>query len=111
MRALNFNAGPATLPLPALERARDELLDFQGTGMSIMEHSHRGKDYEAVHHEAASLLTELLGIPATHAVLFLQGGASQHFAQVPMNFLPPQGSADYLVTGGWSEKAFDEAKY
>lgn len=111
MRVINFNAGPAGLPLPALERARDEMLDFQGSGMSIMEHSHRGKDYEAVHNEAISLLTELLGIPATHQVLFLQGGASQQFAQVPMNFLTQGASADYLMTGVWSEKALDEAKY
>ncbi|KFE67154.1 3-phosphoserine/phosphohydroxythreonine transaminase [Hyalangium minutum] len=111
MRVINFNAGPAGLPQPALERAREELLDFQGTGMSIMEHSHRGKEYEAVHNEAISLLTELLGIPSTHQVLFLQGGASQQFAQVPMNFLTPETSADYLMTGVWSEKARDEAKY
>ncbi|HEX8705710.1 MAG TPA: 3-phosphoserine/phosphohydroxythreonine transaminase [Myxococcaceae bacterium] len=111
MRVINFNAGPAGLPLPALERARDELLDFQGTGMSIMEHSHRGKDYEAVHNEAISLLTRLLGIPDTHQVLFLQGGASQQFATVPMNFLHAGTSADYLMTGVWSEKAIDEARY
>jgi phosphoserine aminotransferase len=111
MRVINFNAGPAGLPLPALERAREELLDFQGSGMSIMEHSHRGKEYEAVHNEAISLLTELLGVPATHQVLFLQGGASQQFAQVPMNFLTPESTADYLMTGVWSEKALDEARY
>ncbi|AKQ65032.1 Phosphoserine aminotransferase [Myxococcus hansupus] len=111
MRIINFNAGPAGLPLPALERARDELLDFQGSGMSVMEHSHRGREYEAVHEEAISLLTRLLGIPDTHQVLFLTGGASQQFAQVPMNFLSPGTSADYLMTGVWSEKAFDEAKY
>lgn len=111
MRVINFNAGPAGLPLPALERARDELLDFQGSGMSVMEHSHRGKEYEAVHNEAIALLTELLGIPDTHQVLFLTGGASQQFAQVPMNFLTPGASADYLMTGGWSEKAFSEAKF
>jgi len=110
MRVINFNAGPAGLPLPALERARDELLDFQGSGMSVMEHSHRGKEYESVHNEAISLLTELLGIPDTHQVLFLTGGASQQFAQVPMNFLPPGASADYLMTGVWSEKAYEEAK-
>ncbi|MFE8600415.1 3-phosphoserine/phosphohydroxythreonine transaminase [Archangium violaceum] len=110
MRVINFNAGPAGLPLPALERAREELLDFQGSGMSIMEHSHRGKEYESVHNEAISLLTELLGIPDTHQVLFLTGGASQQFAQVPMNFLPPGASADYLMTGVWSEKAYEEAK-
>jgi phosphoserine aminotransferase len=111
MRVINFNAGPAGLPLPALERARDELLDFQGSGMSIMEHSHRGKEYDAVHTEAISLLTGLLGIPDTHQVLFLTGGAAQQFAQVPMNFLPPGASADYLMTGVWSEKAYEEAQY
>jgi len=111
MRVINFNPGPAGLPLPALERARDELLDFEGSGMSVMEHSHRGREYEAVHDEAIALLTELLGIPTSHQVLFLTGGASQQFAQVPMNFLTPDASADYLVTGVWSEKALDEARY
>jgi len=110
MRAINFNAGPAGLPLPALERARDEFVEFQGSGMSILEHSHRGKEYEAVHDEAIALLTRLLGIPDTHQVLFLQGGASLQFAMVPMNFLPGDGSADYVLTGTWSEKALDEAK-
>ena len=110
MRAINFNAGPAGLPLPALERARDEFIDFQGSGMSILEHSHRGKEYEAVHDEAIALLTRLLGIPDTHQVLFLQGGASHQFAMVPMNFLPKDASADYILTGTWSEKALDEAK-
>lgn len=110
MRAINFNAGPAGLPLPALERARDEFIDFQGTGMSILEHSHRGKDYESVHDEAIALFTRLLGIPETHQVLFLQGGASHQFAMVPMNFLPKDGSADYLITGTWGEKAIEEAK-
>ena len=110
MRAINFNAGPAGLPLPALERARDEFIDFQGSGMSILEHSHRGKEYEAVHDEAIALLTRLLGIPDSHQVLFLQGGASHQFAMVPMNFLPRDGSADYVLTGTWSEKALDEAK-
>jgi len=109
-RVINFNAGPAGLPLPALERARDELLDFNGTGMSIMEHSHRGKAYEAVHDEAVALLTELLQIPDTHQVLFLQGGASLQFAMVPMNFLKPGQSAGYVLSGGWAEKAYEEAK-
>lgn len=110
MRAINFNAGPAGLPLPALEQARDELLDFKGSGMSVMEHSHRGKEFEAVHDEAIALLTELLDIPSTHHVLFLQGGASLQFAMVPMNFLPSNGAADYVLTGSWSEKAQQEAK-
>ncbi|HEY1955429.1 MAG TPA: 3-phosphoserine/phosphohydroxythreonine transaminase [Polyangiaceae bacterium] len=110
MRVLNFNAGPATLPLSALELARDELVDFGGTGMSILEHSHRGKDYDAVHQEAKSLLRDMLGVPATHDILFVQGGASQLFAQVPMNFLPAGKSADYVVNGAWGEKALAEAK-
>jgi phosphoserine aminotransferase len=110
MRTINFNAGPAGLPLAALEQARDELIDFKGSGMSVMEHSHRGKEYEAVHNEAIALLTELLGIPDTHQVLFLQGGASLQFAMVPMNWLPKDGSADYVMTGAWSEKALEEAK-
>src|SRR3954463_7419261 len=96
-RALNFNAGPSALPLPALERARDELIDFASSGMSVMEHSHRGKEYEAVHNEALSLIRDLYGLPASHDVLFLQGGASQQFAQVPMNFLTPGHSADYVI--------------
>jgi len=108
-RVHNFNAGPAGLPLPALERAQRELLDFEGTGMSIMEHSHRGKAYEGVHNEAIKLIRELLSVPDHYDVLFLQGGASQQFAMVPMNFLPPGRSADYILTGGWSEKAYQEA--
>jgi phosphoserine aminotransferase len=109
-RVMNFNAGPAALPLPALERAREELLDFAGSGMSVMEHSHRGKEYEAVHNEAISLLRELLSIPADYDVLFLQGGASQQFAQVPMNLLQKGQTGAYAVTGAWGEKAFAEAK-
>jgi phosphoserine aminotransferase len=109
-RAHNFNAGPAGLPQPALERAQRELLDFEGTGMSIIEHSHRGKAYEAVHGEAISLVKELLSVPDDYHVLFLQGGASQVFATLPMNLLPPGKSADYLVTGGWAEKALEEAQ-
>jgi phosphoserine aminotransferase len=106
----NFNAGPAALPLPVLERAQQELIDFEGTGMSIMEHSHRGKAYEKVHNEAIALLRKLLVIPETYDVLFLQGGASQQFAMIPMNLLPAGKSADYVVTGGWAEKAYKEAK-
>jgi phosphoserine aminotransferase len=109
-RVYNFNAGPAALPVAALERARDELLDFNGSGMSIIEHSHRGKEYEAVHDEAEALIRELLSVSDQYHVLFLQGGASQQFATVPMNLLPPGKSADYILTGGWSEKALDEAK-
>jgi phosphoserine aminotransferase len=109
-RTKNFNAGPAALPLPALERARDELLDFAKSGMSVMEHSHRGKEYEAVHDEALSLLRELLAVPASHEILFVQGGASQLFAQLPMNLVEKGKTAEYVVTGAWGEKALSEAK-
>lgn len=109
-RVINFAPGPAALPLPALEAAQRELLDFQGLGMSILEMSHRGKDYDAVHNEALSLLRELLAIPADYEILFVQGGASQQFAVVPMNLLPAGKSADYIVTGTWGEKAIAEAK-
>jgi phosphoserine aminotransferase len=109
-RIMNFNAGPAALPLPALERAKAELTDFAGSGMSVMEHSHRGKEYEKVHDEAIALLRELLGVPDSYEVLFLQGGASQMFAQLPMNLLDDGAVADYVVTGAWGEKALAEAK-
>ncbi len=109
-RTINFNAGPAALPLPALERAREELLDLGGSGMSVMEHSHRGKEYEAVHDEALSLLRELLAVPDSHEILFLQGGASMLFAQIPMNLVEKGKAAQYLVTGAWGEKAVGEAK-
>ncbi|CAA9226440.1 MAG: Phosphoserine aminotransferase [uncultured Chloroflexi bacterium] len=107
---MNFNPGPAALPLPVLERARDELIDFAGTGMSIMEHSHRGAAYEGVHNEAISLLRQLMGIPDGYEVLFLQGGASQQFAQVPMNLLSEGRSADYVLTGHWGERALADAE-
>ncbi len=109
-RKINFNAGPAALPLPALERAQKELVDFAGSGMSVMEHSHRGKEYEAVHDEAIALVRELLGVPASYEVLFLQGGATSLFAEIPMNLLDKGKTAQYLVTGAWGEKALGEAK-
>ncbi|HLV68153.1 MAG TPA: 3-phosphoserine/phosphohydroxythreonine transaminase [Polyangiaceae bacterium] len=109
-RAINFNPGPAALPLAALERAQKELIDLSGTGMSVMEHSHRGKAYEAVHNEAIALVRELLGVPDSHDVLLLQGGASLQFAMVPMNLLPAGKSADYILTGSWSQKAYKEGK-
>ena len=108
-RVHNFNAGPAALPIEALELARQELVDFEGTGMSILEHSHREPPYEKVHREAMSLLRELLAIPDTHDILLLQGGARQQFALVPMNLLRPGKSADYTVTGNWAELAHEEA--
>ena len=107
---MNFNAGPATLPLAALERAQKELLDIEGSGMSIIEHSHRGKVYDAIHNEAIALIRELMAVPDTHEVLLLQGGASHQFAMVPMNLLREGASADYVLTGTWAKKAFAEAK-
>lgn len=109
-RHVNFNAGPSALPLPALERAQKELLDFEGSGMSILEHSHRGKVYEKVHAEAISLLTELFAIPPSHQVLFMQGGATAQFALVPMNLRTDSHAGDYVITDTWGKKAFSEAK-
>jgi phosphoserine aminotransferase len=109
-RAHNFNPGPAALPLEVLQKVQSELLDFAGTGMSILEVSHRSKDYEAVHNAAQSLMRELLGIPENYHILFLGGGASLQFSMVPMNLLGPVVSADYVITGAWSQKACKEAK-
>jgi len=109
-RAINFYAGPAGLPLPALERAQAELLDFAGTGMSVMEISHRSKEYEAVHNEAIALTRELLGIPANYKILLTQGGAHLSFGMIPLNLLRKGRTADYIVTGNWAEKAYKEAK-
>lgn len=108
-RVVNFNAGPAALPLAALEQARDEMIDFEGTGMSILEHSHREPPYEKVHHEAISLLRRMLGIPDDYDVLLMQGGARAQFALVPMNLLHPGKSADYVVTGTWAKQSWEEA--
>ncbi|MGB6410115.1 MAG: aminotransferase class V-fold PLP-dependent enzyme [Candidatus Deferrimicrobiaceae bacterium] len=109
-RTINFNAGPAALPLPALTRARDEFLDFAGSGMSVMEHSHRGKEYEGVHDETIALVRELLGVPPNYEVLLMQGGATALFAEIAMNLLEKGKSAQYLITGSWGEKALGEAK-
>jgi len=109
-RVINFFAGPAALPLPALERARDEMLDFAGTGMSVMEISHRSKEYDAVHTEAMALVRELLDVPANYKVLLLQGGGNLQFAMAPMNLLYGGRKAEYIVTGSWAKKAYKEAK-
>jgi phosphoserine aminotransferase len=105
----NFNAGPAILPASVLEHAQHELRDYQGRGMSILEMSHRSSEYEAINAEAAERLKRLLGVGDDYHVLFLQGGASLQFAMLPLNFLPPDASADYLITGAWAEKAYEEA--
>ena len=109
-RVYNFYAGPATMPLPALQRAQAEMTNFAGTGMSVMEISHRSKAYIAVQAEAEALVRELMGVPETHEVLFLQGGASLQFSMVPMNMLPAGRRADYVLTGDWSKKALKEAQ-
>jgi phosphoserine aminotransferase len=106
---LNFNAGPAMLPPPVLEQVQAELRDYQGRGLSIMEMSHRSKEYEAVNARAEATFKRLLGVGDGYRVLFLQGGASTQFAMVPMNFLPPGATADYLLTGAWADKAYEEA--
>ncbi|MFD2613657.1 3-phosphoserine/phosphohydroxythreonine transaminase [Paenibacillus gansuensis] len=108
-RAYNFNAGPAALPLEVLEQAQSEFVEFRGSGMSIMEMSHRGAIYEGVHNETKQLLTELLGIPEGYQILFLQGGASTQFAMIPMNFLQGR-TGSYVMTGSWADKAVKEAK-
>lgn len=109
-RAFNFNAGPAALPLEVLQEAQQELLDFNGTGMSVMELSHRSKDYDNVHNEAKDLLRKLMAIPENYHILFVQGGASLQFSMVPMNLLPKGETANYILTGSWSEKALIEAE-
>jgi len=108
-RVFNFNPGPAALPLPVLEEAQSELLNFKGTGMSVMEISHRSKEFEAINTEAETLIKELLGVSDNYRVLFLQGGASTQFAAVPLNLVPADGQADYILTGSWAEKAHQEA--
>lgn len=109
-RVWNFNPGPAALPLEALERAHTDWFNHGGSGMNVMEMSHRGKDYEAIHNRCIALVKELLGLGDDYYVLLLQGGASLQFAMVPLNFLPAGKSADYLYTGDWAKKAISEAK-
>ena len=109
-RIFNFSAGPAMLPQAVLEKAQAEMLDWQGTGMSVMEMSHRGKEYMSIAEKAMVDLRDVMAIPDTHEILFLQGGASSQFAMVPMNLLRGKNSADYINTGAWSKKAIAEAK-
>ena len=109
-RIFNFSAGPAVLPVPVLEEAQRDLLSLPGVGMSVMEISHRSKTFDEIIAGAESGMRELLGIPGNYHVLFLQGGASLQFSMVPINFLPADGSADYVLTGSWGKKALKEAK-
>jgi len=110
VRVFNFAAGPATLPVEVLEQVRDELLDWQGSGASVMEVSHRGKAFMAVAQESEALLRELLAVPANYHVLFLQGGATGQFAAVPLNLARADSSIDFINTGHWSQKALREAQ-
>ncbi|HOW27466.1 MAG TPA: 3-phosphoserine/phosphohydroxythreonine transaminase [Elusimicrobiota bacterium] len=109
-RIFNFSAGPSILPVEALQQAQTDLVDYQGTGMSIMEMSHRGKVYEAVHQEAIDNLRKILGVPDDYAILFLQGGGHEQFAWVPLNFLTEGKTADYMLAGAWGLKAYKEAQ-
>ncbi|KXZ53964.1 hypothetical protein GPECTOR_6g883 [Gonium pectorale] len=109
-RVFNFSAGPAILPVDVLERAQADLVNWQGSGMSIMEMSHRGKEFESVIQKAEADLRALLNIPANYKVLFLQGGASTQFSMIPLNLAKAGDTVDYVVTGAWSKKAMEEAK-
>ena len=109
-RVFNFGAGPATLPEPVLRQAAEEMLDWRGTGMSVMEKSHRGKDFIGIHAQAEADLRELLGVPGNYKVLFLHGGAAAQFSVVPMNLLRGKTVASYVNSGHWSGRAMAEAK-
>jgi phosphoserine aminotransferase len=109
-RIFNFSAGPAVLPVPVLEEAQRDMISLPGVGMSVMEISHRSKTFDEIIGRAEAGLRELMKVPSNYHVLFLQGGASLQFSMVPMNFLPADGSADYVLTGSWGKKALKEAK-
>ena len=108
-RVYNFSAGPSMLPESVLRRAADEMLDYHGCGQSVMEMSHRSKEYQGIIDSAESLLREVMGIPDNYKVLFLQGGASSQFAMIPMNLMTKNGKADFVLTGQWATKAYQEA--
>ena len=111
-RVYNFSAGPSMLPESVLKKAADEMLDYQGSGQSVMEMSHRSKVYDGIIKEAEALLREVMNIPDNYKVLFLQGGASSQFAMVPLNLMTKSGKADYVITGQWAKKAYKEgARY
>src|SRR5690554_1746671 len=108
-RVFNFNPGPSTLPLEVLEEAQKELLNYQNTGMSVMELSHRSKEFQAIVHETEALIKELLALGDNYRVLFLQGGASLQFSMIPTNFLSEGKEANYIITGSFAKKAYEEA--
>ena len=108
-RVFNFSAGPAALPTVVLEQASQEMLDWRGSGMSVMEMSHRGKEFLSIYDKAVADLKTLMAIPDNYKILFLQGGASSQFAMVPLNLLGDKDGADYINTGSWSKKAIKEA--
>jgi phosphoserine aminotransferase len=109
-RKFNFHAGPSTLPVEVLEELQKNMVDFQGTGLSLIEESHRSANYEAVHNGAVDLFREMFSVPANYRILFLGGGGTLQFAMVPMNFLPRGKTAEYVSTGTWSKKAIEDAK-
>jgi len=109
-RKFNFYAGPATLPLPVLEQMRDELVDYSGMGLSLIETSHRSKEYDQVHNEAIGLVKELLDVPDNYKILFLAGGATLQFSMIPLNFLGEDKSCDFTLTGSWAKKAYADSQ-
>lgn len=109
-RVYNFSAGPSMLPEEVLKKAASEMLDYEGSGQSVMEMSHRSKVYDNIIKTAERLLRELMNIPDNYKVLFLQGGASTQFAAIPLNFMNGSNKADYVITGQWAKKAFAEAQ-
>ena len=108
-RVYNFSAGPSMLPEPVQQKAAAEMMDYQGSGQSVMEMSHRSKVFDGIYQEAQALWRDVMGIPDTYKVLFLQGGASSQFAAVPMNLMTKSGKADYVLSGQFSTKAYKEA--
>ena len=108
-RVYNFSAGPSMLPEEVLKQAADEMLDYQGSGQSVMEMSHRSKVYDKIIKDAEADLREIMNIPDNYKVLFLQGGASTQFAMIPMNLMTKNGKADFVITGQWAKKAYEEA--
>ena len=109
-RVWNFSAGPSTLPEQVLQTAATEMMDYQGSGQSVMEMSHRSKTFDKIIKDAEALMRELYQVPDNYKVLFLQGGASAQFSAIPLNFMNGSGKADYIITGQWAKKAYQEAQ-